>query len=170
MMHSIFKRIFILSLLLYIGSTMYTRLSDSDFTFPGNVLYSLPLDAFPLNYWDGSDLISTQIGVLSTTEVEGFLETNPENFPGMEEGLVIDGIGNSKQDQNYLLLRFKNKYHTSWGDIKVYYPYLSKSVKQFIYMSGGMKEYLNILLPYSPYLEKDLKQPQKIEARLENFW
>ena len=170
-MKRICKKIFIYSLIFYLGSSMYTRGENSNFfDFTGLALYSFPLDSLLLKSLDGPAFISTQIGVLSVAQVEELLITNPETFPYMNEGLDLSSVDLSKSNQDYVVLRFKNENTTSSGMISIYFPYLNNiGVTNFIYLPGGMEGFSNVLLPYSPSLEKSPEKTQEIFTKWKYF-
>ena len=162
------KKIFLLSLLLYLASTLYTRFKDCDFRdFSRKVLYSLPLDAFPLNFLEAKDTISIQIGVLSTSEVAELFKTNPDQFPHCYEGTTLKVANASSKD--YIVLRFKNLDAPHWGNIKCYCSCFPHPTVQYISLPWQMKSYYNIVLPYPECLEQDSTKHSTVSVRWKHF-
>lgn len=168
-MNRIYRKIFVYSLFIYLGSTMYTRISDCDYSFPGNVLYALPLDAFPLKYIEGTRSVSTQLGVLSSLEVATLLKTNPDTFPNVYEGMTLKQIEMPESDRDYVVLRFKNIDYSRSGNIKCYYSYFPYSIMLFLNLPWEKKNYSNVIFPYSQSLEKDSKNSPEVSIRWRNF-
>lgn len=170
MMLSICKKVLFCALFFYLGSTAYTRVRDCDFSgFLEKSLYALPIDAFPLKYMSTLFLVSTQIGVLSSSEVSELFKDNPDEFSHMNKGLKLNSLDFSGKDEDYLVLRFKNSNAASSGLLSLYLPCLQSGISNFIYLPGGMNDYVNIVLPYSPSLEKDLNDSSEVFARWKCF-
>ncbi len=170
-MKNICRKIFVFSVFLYMGSTMYTRIKNVGFDDPAwSLLYSLPLDAFPLKYIDGTRNISTQIGVLSTAEVMQLLEANLKDFPNMQEGLDIEHIDSLKSNQDYLVLRFQNNSRTAWGDLKVYFSFFPYATVLEIFAPYSEEKYYNAIIPYPQFLEGESRSSPQVFTRWEKTW
>lgn len=169
-MNRFFKSIFIFSLLLYLGSSFYVRMNNSIFFSWGLVLLdSFPVDAFPLKYVGKKNLLCTQIGVLSSSEVKELLRANPEEFPHMDQGLLLKETQVPKKDRDYAVLRFKNRQFSKMGGMKVYLPYFSYADAQFIDLPCYMEEYFNFIIPYSESLEGKREKSPLLFGRWKNL-
>ena len=169
-MNRFFKSIFVFSLLLYLGSSFYVRMNNSRGSSLGlRVLDSFPIDAFPLKCIWAKSLLCTQIGVLSSSEVKELLQTNPEVFPNMDQGLSLKETQVPKKDRDYAVLRFKNKQFSKWGVMKVYLPYFSSANDQFIYLPPYMEEYFNFIIPYSESMEGKKERYPLLFGRWKNL-
>ena len=168
-MNRFFKSIFVFSLLLYLGSSFYVRMNTSRFrSLSLRVLDSFPVDAFPLKYI-GKNLLYTQIGVLSSSEVKELLQTNPEVFLNMDQGLSLKETQVPKEGRDYAVLRFKNKQLPKWGVMKVYLPYFSYADAQFINLPCYMEEYFNFIIPYSESMEGKKERSPLLFGRWKNL-
>ena len=167
-MNRIYKKIFWYSFWLYFGSTMYTRIIDCDYSFPSNVLYALPLDAFPLKYMGGSMFILGQVGVLSAKEVIDLLKSNSDVFPHLHDGMTLDHIDIPIVDRDYFVLRLKNPDYSCWGDLKIYYSCFPYAISEFTFLPGDDR-YYNLVLPYPQFLAQDIESSPKISVRWKNF-
>ena len=169
-MNRVYKKVFWYSFWLYLGSTMYTRVQDSRFfdDLVLNILEGLPLDAFPLQYLGWRMFISTQIGVLSESEVLNLLRTNPDTVPYLQDGTILKHIDVPISDRDYVVLRFKNDSRYS-GDVKIYCSCFPYAITEFAYLSYGNNVYSNIVLPYPQFLEQDLAHSSKVYWRWKNY-
>jgi hypothetical protein len=153
-------------------STAYTRIRDSGWHgfLLNTIVYSLPLDAFPLKYLglEGKGRVSIQMGALSSAEVAELLRTNPDQFPNCYEGKIFE---NRNEKADYVVIRYKNAYYLSkWGDIKYYYSCFSCPITQFISMPGRMNEYYNVILPYPTFLEENSDKSCTFTMKWKSIW
>ena len=171
-MNRIYRKIFLYSLYIYLGSTFYTRIKDCAFDdFPANILYALPWDAFPLKVMgDGRSSVSIQTGILSKSEVEDLLKTNSDTFPHVHEGMTLKHIDIPKSEREFIVLRFKNRDYPSRGAVKCYYSYFPYSISQQLYFPWDKTHYCNVILPYPQFLEQDSSPPPEVSVRWKNFW
>lgn len=168
-MNRIYRKIFLYSLYLYLGSTLYTRIEDSHFSLPEKILYSMPLDAFPLKYLERQDFVSSQIGVLSKSEVVDLLKTTPDSFPHIYEGTTLKQIKTTESTRDYVVLRFKNTEHNHHGKVKLYYSFFPYSIVHRFYFPWAKPDYCNVILPYPHFLEPESHNPSKLTSKVINF-
>lgn len=171
-MNRIYRKIFLYSLYIYLGSTFYTRIKDCAFDdFPANILYSLPWDAFPLKVMgDGRSSVSIQTGILSKSEVEDLLRTNSDTFPHVHEGMTLKHIDIAESERDYVVLRFKNTSVSHYGNVKIYYTNFPGSINQYVFLFGRGKKYHNIVLPYPQFSEQESHNLPEVSIRWKNFW
>jgi hypothetical protein len=145
---------------------MYTRYENCPFNssdIAGKLLYSLPIDAFPLKYLEGKRDILIQIRYLSFSEVAAFLKTNPEDFAGE--------LGKKPTfSKEYAVLRFKNPQDAKWGEIKCYFSCFSHPIVMPISLPGRMKQYYDIIFPLPEFFLTNIQEPCDITLRWKNYW
>jgi hypothetical protein len=170
-MNRIHRKILLYSLLFYLGSTIYVRFGDYCFCDGiTRTLFALPWDVFPLNYLEGKQSISTQIGALSSSEVAKLLETNPDEFPNMYNGLRLTKDNLSNASKEYLVLRFKNTHSRHYFDIKCYFSNFPYSTELVTSLSSLTDSYYNIILPYPEFLEENPQEPCEVFLRWKRFF
>ncbi len=167
-MTRVLRNICLLSLLLYLVSTGYTRFKDCHFPdCASKIVYSLPLDAFPLHYLEGKDRVLVQIGMLSKSEVIELFKTNPDQFPNCYVGTTLKVANLPVKD--YVVLRFKNTAMWHSGSIKCYFSSFPHPIVHYISLPSQMTNYYNIVLPYPEYVEQDSSKPSSISVRWKHF-
>ena len=130
------------------------------------ILYSFPWNALNM---EKKDSISTQIGVLSSSEIVTLLKTNPDTFPHMQEGMNLSEKNIINPQGGHLVLRFKAKYYSSYFDIKYYLSCFPYSINLDMSLVNPTKNYYNIILPYPRFLEQNPKEPCAVFLRWKRF-
>ncbi len=171
-MNRLYRRIAFFALFFYLGSTSYIRFDEFDKV--GDIFmrsfYSLPWDAFPLRYIaENEESISTQMGILSSRELVQLLETNPELFPHMHNGITLNSSDIKKSQGDHLVIRFKYR-GNCYFDIKYYIPCFPYSINlnDLHLLNSGI--YHTIIMPNPIFLKKQCEKPEDISMRWKFFW
>lgn len=140
-MNKLLKRLFVFSLIFYLGSTIYTRFVDSAYSDS----FSKLIFALAPEFMEGRDSVDTQICTLSTSEVAQLLKTNPDYCPESSEEC---------SSKEYVVIRLKNEDITVFGAIKCYFSCFPFPLVSDLLLPGKMDVYSNLIYPF-PALTKD---------------
>jgi hypothetical protein len=170
-MSSAYRKIFLFSLFFYLVTTAFVRFEDFYRDSPmARILSALPWDAFPLNYLEGRNSISTEIGVLSSAEVARLLETSYSHSPYMHSGMSVTKNDFSHSHKEYLVLRLQGNRSAAYTfDIKYYFSCFPYSVSLQTALPYAMDPYCYIIIPYPSFLEENSKEPCNVFLRWKRF-
>jgi hypothetical protein len=166
-MTRILGKLFIFSFLFWFISVFCTRWSNfgPDDDIPFKTLYSLPWDTLGM---EGTKDLQIQLGVLSQNQVAELLKNNPDNFEGCYLTNSLNPADFQTPNKDYLIIRYKNKDRTAWGDIKCYASCFQHSIVEHIYAPSRMTEYSNIIIPYPA--QEDSKKSCAVSVKWKNIW
>src|SRR5580698_8931495 len=107
------RRLFLYSLLFYLGTLFYTRWHNSNlYNLREKLAYSL---LFPL---DKNDNFEMQLGVLSQNQAAELFKVNSDYFEGCHPGTTLNITDAKFLNRDYIAIRHKNtNYRVAWGDI-----------------------------------------------------
>ncbi|MBM3197992.1 MAG: hypothetical protein FJZ58_01895 [Chlamydiae bacterium] len=113
-------------------------------------------------FWQDWD-VKTDVAILSSQEVAGFLKNNLTLRKEFHEKMTIKDVNTKSHEQRYLVMRFVDDHSPLYGKIKCYFSCFSHSITNSLKLRKGVPTV--IILPFPSFLEKDKKHPCKARLR-----